>query len=117
MFTFQLPSGNTVVMRMLTFRDRQYAVRSFKSDKEQGYMLDELLAAMAIVSINGRDVSTDLLAASDPISYMDDWSLPDVQYYLECFMSINSIDEKMRKAAEEQAKKLMGGTPAPAGKK
>lgn len=93
-------------MKMLTFMDRQRAVRLFKSDKEQGFMLDELLAAMALVSIDGKDLTLDLL--SDPIDHMSDWELPDVQYYLEVFMTINSLDDKARKAAEEQAKKLMG---------
>jgi hypothetical protein len=106
MFSINLPSGKQVVMKMLTFMDRQRAVRLFKSDKEQGFMLDELLAAMALISIDGKDLTLDLL--SDPIDHMSDWELPDVQYYLEVFMTINSLDDKARKAAEEQAKKLMG---------
>lgn len=106
MFPISLPSGKQVVMKMLTFMDRQRAVRLFKSDKEQGFMLDELLAAMALVSVDGRDLGADLL--SDPIDHMSDWDLPDVQYYLEVFMTINSLDDKARKSAEEQAKKLMG---------
>jgi len=111
MFTCVLPSGNTVVMKSLTFRDRQQAVRIMKTAKDEGYLLEELMAAMAIISINGQDLPQDLVA--DPVTRMDNWSLPDAQYYLEFFMSISSIDEKTRKGAEEQAKKLMGGAGAP----
>jgi len=99
-------------MKPMTFRERQEAVRNYKSIKDAGFMLEELMAAMALVAIDGQEVGTDLLA--DPITYLDDWSLPDTQFYLEFFMTLNSIDEKVRKNAEELAKKLMGGTTAPA---
>jgi hypothetical protein len=106
MFTCELPSGNTVVMKSLTFRDRQSAVRTMKAAKDEGYLLEELMASMAIISINGHEFPQDLI--SDPISRFDTWSLPDTQYYLEFFMTLNSIDEKTRKNAEEQAKKCLG---------
>lgn len=107
MFDFTLPSGRQIVMKLLNFRERQEAVRIFKSGKEEGYLLDELLAAMALVSVDGKDFSSDLI--SDPITRMDEWELKDVQHFLELFMALNSLDDKGRKAAEEQAKKALGG--------
>lgn len=114
MFNIDLPSGRKVVMRLITYRDRQEALRIFKSTQNPGYTIDEYLASMSIVAIDGKDMTVDLV--TDPIERMDSWELKDTQYFLEVFMVINSLDEKMRQEAAEQAKKLLGGSPAPTGK-
>lgn len=114
MFDISLPSGRKVVMRLITYRDRQEALRVFKSTTNPGYTIDEYLASMSIVAIDGQDLSIDLV--TDPIERMDNWQLKDTQYFLEVFMAINSLDEKMRQEAAEHAKKLLGGSPAPTGK-
>jgi hypothetical protein len=104
MFTLQLPSSLEIVFKATSFRERRQLAKNY--NRNEGYLLEELMAANALVKIGGTPVLEEW--ASDPISRFDNWSIPDVQYYLEAFMTMNSIEEVIRERAQEAAKKLMG---------
>jgi hypothetical protein len=105
MFTLQLPSGMEIVFRSTSFRERRELAKKY--NRNEGYLLEELMASNALVKVDGNPVAEEW--ASDPITRLDMWSIPDVQFYLECFMSMNSIEDLVRERAQEAAKKLMAG--------
>ncbi len=105
MFNLDLPSGRKVTFRAPSFADRRNILREY--DRSEGYLPEDLLAAKCLTHINGGPVEEEW--ARDPISLMDDWALNDQAYYMEVFMNMFSLDEKAKTAAQEQAKKLMGG--------
>lgn len=110
MFEVKLPSGRTVAVQPPTFSDRMQAVKEFRStQKDVGYILEELMAARAIVSVNGQTVAQEWEMES--IMRMADWDTIDVQYYIEFFMSAFFPDDKLKEAAQDAAKKLMKGEP------
>jgi hypothetical protein len=104
MFTLQLPSGMDIVFRATSFKERRELAKKY--NRNEGYLLEELMASNALVKVDGHPVAEEW--ASDPITRLDAWSIPDVQFYLECFMSMNSIEDVVRERAQEAAKKLMG---------
>lgn len=104
-FPLTLPSGMEIAFRTTSFMDRRRMAKLYK--REEGYLLEELMAAEALVMINGQSLDNEW--DSEPIKRMDNWSMPDVQYYLETFMTVNSLDETLKTRASEEAKKLMGG--------
>lgn len=104
-FTTNLPSGNKVTFKEITFMERRQIAKKY--NRNEGYLLEEVMAAAAITHINGDPLDE---WGGDPISRLDAWSIPDVQYYLEVFLSINSIDETARERAQDEAKKMLGAT-------
>lgn len=110
MFEVKLPSGLSVGIKAPTFMDRMAAVKEFKSvQREVGYILEELMAAKAIVAINGQSCEDDWAYNGEPIMKMANWDNVDVQYYIEWFMSAFFPDDKLKERAQEEAKKLMNG--------
>ena len=111
MFTITLePSKRVVMFRPITFTDRRNVGKLY-GGRQEGYTLEELLAAYALVQDNGRMVEEEW--AADPITRLDNWSLPETQYYLEVFMTVCMLDDKLRTSAQDAAKKLMGSAPTP----
>lgn len=108
-FNTNLPSGNKVTFKEISFRERRQIAKKY--NRNEGYLLEEVMAAAAITHVNGDPITEEW--AADPISRLDNWSIPDVQYYLEVFLSINSIDETARERAQEEAKKMLGATTTP----
>lgn len=102
------------MFRPLTFTDRRVVGKMY-GGRQEGYTLEELLAAYALVQVDGQVVPEDW--AADPITRFDSWTLPEAQYYLEVFMTVCMLEDKLRNAAQEAAKKLMGtaNTPSPSG--
>lgn len=108
MFNLTLePTKRNIVFRPLTFADRRHVGKIY-GGRQEGYTLEELLAAHSLVQIDGIVVAEEW--AQDPITLMDSWSLPETQYFLEVFMSVCMLEDKMRTAAQEAAKKIMGST-------
>jgi hypothetical protein len=111
MFTLALePTKKTIMFRPLTFTDRRVVGKMY-GGRQEGYTLEELLAAYALVQIDGQVVPEDW--AADPITRFDNWTLPETQYYLEVFMTVCMLEDKLRNAAQEAAKKLMGSATTP----
>lgn len=104
MFNLTLPSGKEITFRSTSFRDRRLLAKKY--NRNEGYLLEELMAAFALLSIDGNPVQEEW--AAEPINRFDTWSIVDTQYYIEVYMSMNSIDDMARERAQEEAKKLMG---------
>lgn len=108
MFKCELPSGKTVSVDAPSFRSRMEALKEFKAAKEElGYTVEELLAAKSVNAVDGNVVTHSTLY--DPIEVMYDWSIGDIQYFIEWFMTLFFIEDKMRDRAANEAKKLMTG--------
>ena len=108
MFKCDLPSGKTVSVDAPSFRVRMEALKEFKAAKDElGYTAEELLAAKSITSINGNTINTQTLF--DPVEVLYDWTIGDIQYFIEWFMTLFFIEDKMRERASAEAKKLMTG--------
>jgi hypothetical protein len=108
MFEVTLPSGRTIAVQPPTFMDRMNAVKEFRSvQREVGYAIEELMAAKALVAVDGAPVPGDW--EMEPIMRMADWSTTDTQYFIEFFMSAFFPDDKVKEAAQAAAKKLMMG--------
>ncbi len=116
LYPIELPSGKQVKIKQFTFADRVYLAKQYQSyagnnPREQGYTLEELMAAASIVEIDGArvvdDMGNQLEFGRDPIQLFMPWDPKEVQYFLELFMTIAFIDDKLRAQAQEQAKKLM----------
>ena len=117
-----LPSGREVKVRQFTFEDRVYLAKQYQSyagnnPREQGYTLEELMAAASIVEVDGQRVVDEMGQqvefGRDPIQLFMEWDPKEVQYFLELFMTIAFIDDKLRAQAQEQAKKLMASMATP----
>lgn len=105
MFTISLPSGKAVSVKPPQFSDRQAAVKEYRPVREQvGYGIEELMAAKAIVAIDGQPIRQNF--TMDPAYLMNEWSNMDVQYYIEVFMTAFFMDERLKERAQEEAKKL-----------
>ena len=114
MFNVSLPSGREITFQPLSYRDRRHIIVIY--DKNSGYTLEELLAASSIISVDGTPVETNM--GIPPITYLDDFTMQDAQYFVEFWANINLLDEQMRAHAAQQAKKLMSqkmSTPPVAG--
>lgn len=106
MYNCKLPSGIEVSVKPPSFQDRMEAVKEFRPVKDEvGYSVEELMAAKCIVSINGDVVNTDMLL--DPVLLVAEWPNADVQYYIEWFMTLFFLDDKIRDKATSEAKKIM----------
>lgn len=122
LYTVELPSGREVEIRQFTFEDRVYLAKQYQSyagnnPREQGYTLEELMAAASIVKINGTPVVDEMgnqvEFGRDPIQLFMPWDPKEVQYFLELFMTVAFIDDKLRAQAQEQAKKIMASMATP----
>lgn len=116
LYPVELPSGRHIKIRQFTFEDRVYLAKQYQSyagnnPREQGYTLEELMAAASIVEIDGirvvDEMGNQVEFGRDPIQLFMAWDPKEVQYFLELFMSVAFIDDKLRAQAQEQAKKLM----------
>lgn len=108
MFKCELPSGATVSVDAPSFRSRMEALKEFKSAKEElGYTAEELLAAKSITAVNGDVVNQRTLF--DPIEVLYSMEIADIQYFIEWFMTLFFLEDKMRERAANEAKKLMTG--------
>lgn len=108
MYNCKLPSGIEVSVEAPSFQDRIDAVKDYRSVKDDvGYSVEELMAAKAITSVNGDVVDTGMLL--DPVMLLADWPNADVQYYIEWFMTLFFLDDKIRDKATQAAKKIMIG--------
>lgn len=105
MFELNLPSGKKVTFRAPSFMDRRLILREY--DRTEGYLPEDLLAAKCLTHVDGQPIEDNWEV--EPISLVDAWDLRDQSYYLEVFMNMFSLDEKAKTAAQEAAKKLMGG--------
>lgn len=108
MFKCELPSGSSVSVDAPSFRSRMEALKEFKAAKEElGYTAEELLAAKSITAVNGDVVNQRTLF--DPIEILYSWEISDIQYFIEWFMTLFFLEDKMRERAANEAKKLMTG--------
>lgn len=106
MYNCKLPSGIEVSVNPPSFQDRMEAVKEFRSVKDDvGYSVEELMAAKCITSIDSNVVNTDMLL--DPVLLVAEWPNADVQYYIEWFMTLFFLDDKIRDKATNEAKKIM----------
>ena len=106
MYNCKLPSGIDVSVNPPSFHDRMEAVKEFRSVKDEvGYSVEELMAAKCISAIDGNVVDTGMLL--DPVLLIADWPNADVQYYIEWFMTLFFLDDKIRDKATQEAKKIM----------
>jgi hypothetical protein len=107
-FPITLPSGKKIVFAIPTFRDRQVAMKRFRQQQnEAGFMLEELLAAMMLVSVNGKPMMADY--EYDVIDQISDWAMRDLSFYLEVFVAIAFTDDVTKQRAQANAKALMEG--------
>lgn len=108
MFNCTLPSGTVVSVTAPSFQDRMDAVKEFRSVKESaGYSVEELMAAKSINAINSKSINMNTVL--DPILVMAEWPNADVQYFIEWFMTLFFLDDKIRDKATNEAKKIMMG--------
>lgn len=108
MFKCELPSGKTVSVDAPSFRVRMEALKEFKAAKEElGYTAEELLAAKSITAVDGNTINQATLF--DPVEILYNWQINDIQYFIEWFMTLFFIEDKMRERAANEAKKLMTG--------
>ncbi|WOL31286.1 hypothetical protein [Microcoleus phage My-WqHQDG] len=122
LYPVKLPSGREVEIRQFTFEDRVYLAKQYQAyagnnPREQGYTLEELMAAASIVKINGvpvvDEMGNQVEFGMDPIQHFMSWDPKEVQYFLELFMTIAFIDDKLRAQAQQQAKELMASMATP----
>lgn len=104
--TLTLPSGKKIQFTSVTFLDRRKILKGYK--QEQGYLMEELLAAYALYTIDGEPIDTSFGSPSI-IERLDTWDYKDVTYYLEVFMRTVMLDDEMRSQAESDAKKISSG--------
>ncbi len=108
MFTCELPSGIKVSVEAPTYFHRTESVKEFRVMKDEvGYSVEELMAAKSITAINGQVVQSSLML--DPIYIMSEWPNSDVQYYLEWYMTLFFLEDKIKDRATNEAKKIMMG--------
>lgn len=107
-FPLTLPSGKKIVFAVPTFRDRQVAMKRWRQQQnEAGYMLEELLAALMLISIDGQEMQADY--QYDVIEQISDWNMKDVSFYLEVFVVIAFTDDVTKLRAQNNAKALLEG--------
>lgn len=106
MYNCKLPSGLEVSVTPPSFQDRMEAVKEYRSVKDEvGYSVEELMAAKCISAIGGDVVDTGMML--DPVLLIAEWPNADVQYYIEWFMTLFFLDDKIRDKATQEAKKIM----------
>lgn len=105
MYTCDLPSGKKVSVEAPNFAHRMESLKEYRALKDDiGYSVEELMAAKSVASIDGKSVDTGFMM--DPIYILADWTNADVQYFLEWYMTLFFIDDKIRDKATEAAKKI-----------
>lgn len=108
MYNCKLPSGIKVSVTPPSFHDRMEAVKEYRSVKDEvGYSVEELMAAKCISAIDENVIDTTLML--DPVLLIAEWPNADVQYYIEWFMTLFFLDDKIRDKATQEAKKIMVG--------
>jgi hypothetical protein len=107
MYNCKLPSGIEISVNPPSFQDRMEAVKEFRQVKDEvGYSVEELMAAKCIASVGGNVVvGNDMML--DPILLLADWPNADVQFYIEWFMTLFFLDDKIKDKATNEAKKIM----------
>ena len=105
-FEIPLPSGKVISFRLPTYRDRQAAVKRFRQQQnEVGWSIEEFLAFGMLEFIDGVPMQAGL----DPIDQVSDWSLKDVNIYLEVFMPLVFPDDVAKQRAQDMVKALLEG--------
>lgn len=106
MFNCKLPSGAELAVNPPSFQDRMEAVKEFRGVKDEvGYSVEELMAAKCIAAVDGNVVDTNMML--DPVLLLADFPNADVQYYIEWFMTLFFLDDKIKDRATNEAKKIM----------
>ena len=107
-FSIELPSGKKITFKVPTYRDRQIAMKRWRQQQnEAGYMLEELLAALMLISVDGAPMAPDYTI--DVIEQISEWSMKDLSYYLEVFVAIAFTDDIAKQRAQANAKALLEG--------
>ena len=105
-FEIPLPSGKIISFRLPTYRDRQGAVKRFRQQQnEVGWSIEEFLAFGMLEFVDG----VPLQAGLDPIDQVSEWSLKDVNIYLEVFMPLVFPDDVAKQRAQDMVKALLEG--------
>lgn len=105
-FEIPLPSGKLISFRLPTYRDRQAAVKRFRQQQnEVGWSIEEFLAFGMLEFVDG----IPLQAGLDPIDQVSEWSLKDVNIYLEVFMPLVFPDDVAKQRAQDMVKALLEG--------
>jgi hypothetical protein len=100
-FQVELPSGRTIEFRELSFSARKQMINRARS-QELPMTLSELLAAAAIVSINGAPP-----AEVDPALIFDTWSIRDTLLYVDVFTNTGIVSEEDLTSTREKSKQLL----------
>jgi hypothetical protein len=121
MHTIELPrSKDKFTFRAPTVEDRREMLKTYQG-KELGLGPEDVLAIRCIEAINNRPVEeVGFDVSGDPYSFMNDYPMYDLSYYVELFAVLYLIDEEGRRLAAETAKELMGAlqkSPVRSGKK
>jgi hypothetical protein len=105
-FEIPLPSGKVISFRLPTYRDRQAAVKRFRQQQnEVGWSVEEFLAFGMLEFVD----SVPMQAGLDPIEQVSEWSLKDVNIYLEVFMPLVFPDDVAKQRAQDMVKALLEG--------
>lgn len=105
-FEIPLPSGKIISFRLPTYRDRQGAVKRFRQQQnEVGWSVEEFLAFGMLEFVDGLPLQAGL----DPIEQVSEWSLKDVNIYLEVFMPLVFPDDVAKQRAQDMVKALLEG--------
>jgi hypothetical protein len=105
-FEIPLPSGKLISFRLPTYRDRQAAVKRFRQQQnEVGWSIEEFLAFGMLEFVDGVPMQAGL----DPIDQVSEWSLKDVNIYLEVFMPLVFPDDVAKQRAQDMVKALLEG--------
>jgi hypothetical protein len=105
-FEIPLPSGKLISFRLPTYRDRQSAVKRFRQQQnEVGWSIEEFLAFGMLEFVDGVPMQAGL----DPIDQVSEWSLKDVNIYLEVFMPLVFPDDVAKQRAQDMVKALLEG--------
>jgi hypothetical protein len=106
MFTCNLPSGKTAAVEAPNYFHRTETVKEFRPIKDEvGYTVEELMAAKSVVAVDGKPVNNKL--SFEPIQVLAGWPPADVQYFIEWYMTLFFLEDKLRDRAVNEAKKLM----------
>lgn len=105
-YTYKFPNGTEVGFRPPSYQDKREALKAY--DQKEGYMPEELLAAMCILSINGKAFNEDWDV--DYIGRYQDMSLKDQSLYVQMFLQMFQPDDQEKNRTIEEAKKLLAGS-------
>jgi hypothetical protein len=96
-------SKNVVEFREVTFKDREECIRLIDElgRRRTSLQLGDILAAYAIVSINGQPPFE-----IDPTARFNDWHYKDASYYITFFSQLCLVTDEDLEEASREAKKL-----------